>query len=43
MRLMKLLSATCAGVMAAASEQAASQGTAGPTSTGTICCDNGYP
>ena len=36
MRLMKLLSATCAGVMAAASAQAASQGTAGPTSTGTI-------
>jgi len=36
MKFMKLLSATCAGVMAAASAQAATQGTAGPTSTGTI-------
>ncbi len=36
MKLMKLLSATCAGVMAAASAQAATQGIAGPTSTGTL-------
>lgn len=36
MKLMKLLSATCVGVMAAASAQAATQGSTGPTSTGTL-------